>query len=176
MGSISENHLDEVANASLPIIDLSPFTCNTATPEQRLRVAQDLVSACRHVGFVYIKNHGVPEDELDQAFSISKRFYALPTDQKMKAPHPPGWAVHRGYSWPGLEKVSNALSENDDEAAANKLREVQDFKVLSIIKSYGRPVVLMFDSRKATKSDQTTTPTNPTCGLQKMSFQNGGPL
>ena len=47
----------------------------------------------------------------------------------MKAPHPPGWAVHRGYSWPGLEKVSGALSKEDDEELNRKLREVQDYKV-----------------------------------------------
>ena len=39
--------------------------------------------------------------------------------------------VHRGYSWPGLEKVSQYIPEEgenaDDEDA--ELRKVQDFKV-----------------------------------------------
>lgn len=114
--------------STIPLIDLTVFTIKS-TPEERLKVAKDLVSACRKVGFVYITGHGVPQDQLDHAFATSKKFYELPTEQKMKAPHPPGWAVHRGYSWPGLEKVSAALSENDDRTMVDKLREVQDFKV-----------------------------------------------
>lgn len=52
----------------------------------------------------------------------------------MKAPHPEGWAVHRGYSWPGLEKVSQEKtrgegSGNGDEELVKKLREVVDCKV-----------------------------------------------
>ena len=39
--------------------------------------------------------------------------------------------MHRGYSWPGLEKVSQYIPEEgenaDDEDA--ELRKVQDFKV-----------------------------------------------
>ncbi|KAF9120728.1 hypothetical protein BGW39_011134 [Mortierella sp. 14UC] len=46
----------------------------------------------------------------------------------LKAPHPPGWAIHRGYSWPGLEKVSEALSGANDKDTVSKLRAVQDFK------------------------------------------------
>jgi isopenicillin N synthase-like dioxygenase len=130
------------ANANLPIIDLGPFlhpSTSTSTADQRLQTARDLVRACRDVGFVYIKNHGVPQDELDEAFRISKTFYDLPTEQKMTAPHPPGWAVHRGYSWPGLEKVSDALGKKDDdgeeEEVVRQFREVQDFKVSTLCPS-----------------------------------------
>lgn len=112
---------------NLPIVDLTAFV-NDQSIELKQARARELVDACRRVGFVYVKGHGVPQGEIDQAFAISKKFYALPTEEKMKAPHPPGWAIHRGYSWPGLEKVSNALSEEDDTDLAEKLREVQDYK------------------------------------------------
>ena len=117
----------------LPIIDLEAFTSASDT-ETRLEAGKQLVSACHDVGFVYIKNHGVPESELSRAFDVSKKWFDLPTDQKMKAPHPPGWAVHRGYSWPGLEKVSNLVSGpaadgGSDDEFIEKLRQVQDFKV-----------------------------------------------
>ncbi|RVX66388.1 hypothetical protein B0A52_09618 [Exophiala mesophila] len=116
----------------LPIIDLEAFTSASDT-ETRLEAGKQLVSACHDVGFVYIKNHGVPESELSRAFDVSKKWFDLPTDQKMKAPHPPGWAVHRGYSWPGLEKVSNLVSGpaadgGSDDEFIEKLRQVQDFK------------------------------------------------
>lgn len=111
----------------IPIVDFAGFNAD-ASPDARKQIAKQLVDACREVGFVYITNHGVTDDTLQKAFAISKKFYDLPKGDKMKAPHPPGWAVHRGYSWPGLEKVSGAISEKDDEEWAEKLREIQDYK------------------------------------------------
>lgn len=134
MGSISESKAEGHPNVDIPIVDLGSFSSD-GTLENRRKAAEELVTACREVGFVYIKNHGVPQDELDRAFETSKAFYALPTDQKMKAPHPPGWAVHRGYSWPGLEKVSSAISATDNDEFVRQLREVQDFKVRHLHKS-----------------------------------------
>lgn len=115
---------------SIPVIDLADFESSNS-PSKRLKLSRDLVAACRSVGFVYIINHGVSEDLLAQAFTLSKRLFDLPREEKMQAPHPPGWTHHRGYSWPGLEKVSAALSHEDDQATVAKLREVIDCKVLS---------------------------------------------
>lgn len=55
----------------------------------------------------------------------SKKFFALPPETKMLAPHPPGGSHHRGYSAPGLEKVSQHKYDADEIA---KLREVPDYK------------------------------------------------
>ncbi|KAF3762708.1 Clavaminate synthase-like protein [Cryphonectria parasitica EP155] len=114
--------------ASLPIIDFSHWL--NGSVEDKKRVAHDLAGACRRVGFVYIINHGVSEDLLQEAFSWSKKLFDLPSEDKMRAPHPPGPEVHRGYSWPGLEKVTQYVHEDgadsDDEDA--QLRQVQDCK------------------------------------------------
>jgi isopenicillin N synthase-like dioxygenase len=111
---------------SLPLIDLAGFT--SGIPEERLNTAKQLVAACQEVGFVYITNHGVPQKDLEEAFAVSEKFYNLPQEDKLKAPHPPGWAVHRGYSWPGLEKVSEAVCGADNADTVRSLRAVQDFK------------------------------------------------
>lgn len=115
-------------HTKIPVIDLARWK-SESSQEDRLKIAKELVAACQEVGFVYIVNHGVPKETLDKAFEISKKLYDLPMEEKMKAPHPPGWAVHRGYSWPGLEKVSAALSEKDDAKLVEQLREVTDCKV-----------------------------------------------
>lgn len=114
--------------ASLPVIDFSRWLHGSA--EDKKQVAHDLAEACRGVGFVYITNHGVPPALLDEAFSWSKKLFDLPTSQKMLAPHPPGPNVHRGYSWPGLEKVSQYILQDGADAAAEDaaLRQVQDCK------------------------------------------------
>jgi isopenicillin N synthase-like dioxygenase len=83
---------------SLPLIDLADFT--NGSPEHRLKTAAKLVAACQEVGFVYITNHGVPKEALARAFAVSDAFYNLPREDKLKAPHPPGWTVHRGCKDP----------------------------------------------------------------------------
>lgn len=120
--------IDNASRAWIPIIDLTPWT-NNANKDQQLAVSVELVKACKEVGFAYIINHGVPQATVDRAFAISRRLYDLPRQQKLQAPHPPGWAHHRGYSWPGLEKVSAARSKNDDQALVDDLRRIIDCKV-----------------------------------------------
>ena len=110
---------------NIPVVDFAGWN----TKSSRQRIAQEIVAACKEVGFAYIVNHSLPESMLDQAFNWSKLFFELPQDEKLKAPHPEGWAVHRGYSWPGLEKVSQAMSTGDDQKMADQLREVTDIKV-----------------------------------------------
>ncbi|KAJ5374933.1 Oxoglutarate/iron-dependent dioxygenase [Penicillium concentricum] len=109
---------------NIPVVDFSGWN----TESSRQRIAREIVAACKTVGFVYIVNHSLPESMLDEAFNWSKSFFELPQDEKLKVPHPEGWAVHRGYSWPGLEKVSQAMSTGIDEEKANQLREVTDIK------------------------------------------------
>ena len=121
MGSIEK----EQAPARLPIINFAKWS--SGTPEQRLAVAKELADACHNVGFVFIINHGVSSELLEEAFGWSKRLFDLKTEDKMLAPHPDGPTVHRGYSWPGLEKVSQVISE--DREVGEKLRAVTDCKV-----------------------------------------------
>lgn len=114
--------------AQLPVIDFSRWL--EGSPEEKKSVAHDLAEACRHVGFVYVVNHGVPPALLDEAFAWSRKLFDLPADEKMLAPHPPGPDVHRGYSWPGLEKVSQYVHQDgaDPDAEDARLRRVQDCK------------------------------------------------
>ena len=126
MGSISNDQLQE-STSNIPLIDFALFLSTTSTETERLTTAKELVTACRDVGFVSIANHGVPSALLSEAFEWSKRLFDLGMEEKMLAPHPDGPAVHRGYSYPGLEKVSQIIS--DDLDLGKKLREVRDCKV-----------------------------------------------
>ncbi len=121
MGSIEQS-----SSVSIPIIDFSKWKPD-AKPEARLAVAKELADACHNVGFVSIINHGVSLELLDEAFGWSKKLFDLKTEEKMLAPHPDGPTVHRGYSWPGLEKVSQVISS--DIEVGEQLRAVTDCKV-----------------------------------------------
>lgn len=120
--------MDSTPQIIIPVVDFAEWNLGGSG---RQRVARDIVAACKKVGFVYIVNHSLPEPLLDEAFDWSHRFFDLPQEEKLKAPHPEGWAVHRGYSWPGLEKVSQAISQDNDQERAEQLREVPDVKVRS---------------------------------------------
>ncbi|KAK1991147.1 flavonol synthase/flavanone 3-hydroxylase [Colletotrichum falcatum] len=109
---------------TIPLVDLGGLY-DGAGAEDASQAGEALVGAFRQAGFAYVKNHGIPEDTLNEAFLWSQRFFSLPQAEKDKAPHPPeGW-WHRGYSGIGREKVSQLVF---DAEQINELRKVPDFK------------------------------------------------
>lgn len=113
-------------SVAIPVIDFSKWI-TPSSQEDRVAIAKELADACHHVGFVSIINHGVSPELLEEAFEMSKKLFDLKTEEKMLAPHPDGPTVHRGYSWPGLEKVSQVISS--DLEVGEALRAVTDCKV-----------------------------------------------
>ncbi|KAI6601305.1 hypothetical protein MCOR06_000388 [Pyricularia oryzae] len=116
-------------SGKIPIVDFGLWAGGTS--QERNQIARDLSNACRHVGFVYVVNHGIEQNLLTEAFAWSKKLFDLPMEKKMLVPHPPGFLIHRGYSWPGLEKVSQQedLTNSSDPATATaNIRTVPDVK------------------------------------------------
>lgn len=107
----------------IPIVDFSAFP--SGTKEEQDLAARQIDTAFRDLGFVYLTNHGIPKHKVSECFSWSQKFFALPQHTKMLAPHPPSGAHHRGYSAPGLEKVTQHTYDKEDIARA---REVEDYK------------------------------------------------
>ncbi|KAJ3330736.1 hypothetical protein HDU76_004999 [Blyttiomyces sp. JEL0837] len=102
--------------AHIPIIDFGKFL--HGSPSDRLETAKSLVDAYKSVGFIYLSNHGIPEEQIETVFAESKGFFDLPMDEKEKLP----WdspEANRGYSSPGREKVTQLL----DAAEVDKLRK-----------------------------------------------------
>jgi isopenicillin N synthase-like dioxygenase len=112
-------------SSNIPFVDFAQFSDHNDTAA-RLSIARSLVKACQKVGFVYIINHGLSTDQIDNAFATSKRFFTLDHEAKVQAPHPDGPAVHRGYSYPGLEKVSQYAG--GEEEVGEQLRVIADCK------------------------------------------------
>ena len=67
----------------VPVIDIAPFLAGS--PEGKRRVANEVGSACEEIGFLIVKGHGVPRDLVEEMYDVSKRFFALPLDEKMRA-------------------------------------------------------------------------------------------
>ncbi|KAL8670378.1 MAG: hypothetical protein Q9168_005083 [Polycauliona sp. 1 TL-2023] len=124
---MSFNVKDLPYHSGVPVIDFARWHTG-GSREEKQEISSQLASACQTVGFVYIVNHLIPHETIKAAFSWSEKLFDLEQQQKMLAPHPPGHVVHRGYSWPGLEKVSNSMGDEDDPQLIKKLRQVSDIK------------------------------------------------
>ncbi|KAF5353767.1 hypothetical protein D9757_012947 [Collybiopsis confluens] len=106
--------------SSLPVVDFARFMGGSS--EDALETARHLFTACRDVGFAYLINTGIPQEQIDGMFDWSAKLFALPIETKLKAPHPPeGW-FHRGYSGVGREQVSQMVFD------PNELKSIRDGK------------------------------------------------
>jgi isopenicillin N synthase-like dioxygenase len=81
-------------------------------------VAADLDHAYEKIGFFYALNHGVPDDTIERAFAASRRFHALPLEQKLALRLDDN---NIGYlpidaSIPGASAVHNAIRPNQNES------------------------------------------------------------
>jgi isopenicillin N synthase-like dioxygenase len=71
----------DAAARMIPIIDYGPYFAGV--PGALEDVAVDIAHACENVGFFYALNHGVCDDTIEHAFAASRRFHALPLEQKL---------------------------------------------------------------------------------------------
>ena len=95
-----------MALRSVPVIDIAPFL--SGSPEGRRQVAAAVGQACEEIGFLIVKGHGVPRELVGDMYDVSRRFFDLPLDEKMKT-H--GRERSRGYGPIGEEALSYGLGK-----------------------------------------------------------------
>ncbi len=67
---------------SLPVIDVGDlFSPDLA---RRHAVAAQMGAACRDIGFMYIVNHGIAQQDIDAVYAAADAFYALPDHVKQR--------------------------------------------------------------------------------------------
>lgn len=85
---------------SIPIVDLSEFL---AGGEKKQKFVHELGKAFEEIGFVSVRNHGVPQQLIDDYYSAIQQFFALPTEVKRGKYEKPELAGQRGYTSFGKE-------------------------------------------------------------------------
>ena len=65
----------------IPVIDVGPFL--QGMPGAAEALAQEVVQTCLATGFLVIRNHGVPQPMIDQAFTSAAAFFALDEASKL---------------------------------------------------------------------------------------------
>lgn len=89
---------------SIPKLDLSDFTHGSI--DQKLTFVRDLGLAYEQIGFVAIRNHGIPQQILIDLYDQVKNFFDLPESVKLKYDDSEGGG-QRGYTGFGKEHAKN---------------------------------------------------------------------
>jgi isopenicillin N synthase-like dioxygenase len=79
---------------TVPVLDYALLYSGLS--DDRAVFAKALRHACTNVGFFYLRNHGIPDATIAQAYDSMRRFFALPLAQKMKI-HYLNSRNHRGF-------------------------------------------------------------------------------
>jgi isopenicillin N synthase-like dioxygenase len=90
---------------TIPVIDLSDFTGTDA--KKKAAFVEELGAAYEDLGFVAIKNHGIPSDLIEDLYKQVQQFFSLPQDKK-KAYEIPELAGQRGYTSFGKEHAKGS--------------------------------------------------------------------
>jgi isopenicillin N synthase-like dioxygenase len=90
---------------SIPGVDLDKFT--HGTEEERRAFVAELGKAYEEVGFVAVKNHGIPDKLIDELYQYVKEFFSLPLVIK-KEYEKPELAGQRGYTSFGKEHAKGS--------------------------------------------------------------------
>ncbi len=98
----------------VPVIDIAPFVHGSAA--DKLAVASAVDKACRDIGFLIVRGHGVADETMAGMRSVSQAFFDLPMADKLRVARP-AVDVTRGYI--GLNEESLARSRDAAAKAAD---------------------------------------------------------
>ncbi len=90
---------------SIPSVDLAEFL--SGDPARKAAFVQQLGKAYEEVGFVAVKNHGVPDGLIADLYKYVQEFFSLPSDHKKKY-EIPELAGQRGYTSFGKEHAKGS--------------------------------------------------------------------
>jgi isopenicillin N synthase-like dioxygenase len=85
---------------NIPVVDLADFLSGDEGRKQKF--VNELGKAYETVGFVAVKNHGIPDDLIADLYKYVQQFFALPREKKLKY-EKPELAGQRGYTSFGKE-------------------------------------------------------------------------
>jgi isopenicillin N synthase-like dioxygenase len=120
-------HARRESFARIPVIDLAGLRDGSGAGA----VARDIRAALGSAGFMYVRNHGVPSEVLDQAFAATRAFFDLPEADKM--------ALHISRSGLALRGYTEMFGENTDPLNTRDMKECID-----IGPDHGGPVTPFF--------------------------------
>ncbi len=92
--------------ARIPTLDVRRFI-HPSSEQDRQAFVDELGAAYREWGFAGVRNHGIPQELIDNAYQAFQRFFALPEAVK-KQYHIEGGGGARGYTPYGVETAKDS--------------------------------------------------------------------
>ncbi|KAL2823818.1 putative 2OG-Fe(II) oxygenase family oxidoreductase [Aspergillus cavernicola] len=96
--------------ADLSTLDLSQFD----QPGGKERLAKQLFEAIQNIGFFYIINFGLSQEDVDRQFSIGKQIFNLPIEEKLKYRAELEKGGYNGYKPMGLREISPGVIDKTE--------------------------------------------------------------
>jgi isopenicillin N synthase-like dioxygenase len=90
---------------AIPVVNLALYTHGSS--EEKKQFVQDLGKAYEEVGFVAVKNHGIPDDLIADLYVYVEQYFALPLEVKDTHENPE-LAGQRGYTSFGREHAKGS--------------------------------------------------------------------
>ncbi|XP_068710551.1 uncharacterized protein [Montipora foliosa] len=111
--------------SDIPVLDFGQIclrkeTNNWFSGNASRQLADKLYKAFSTVGFVYIKNHGIPQDKIASIFKLSDDFFQLDHDVKQKYARP---ASGCGHGWVAFEREKVSPDRPADHKEAFNITE-----------------------------------------------------
>lgn len=131
---------------TIPVVDMAEFL---AEGEKKQKFVHELGRAFEDIGFVSVRNHGVPQHLIDEYYTAVKAFFALPTEIKKKYEKVElagqrgytafGKETAKGYESPDLKEfwqmgqiVEGEVMPKEDYPDNLQVSEVPEFNELSV--------------------------------------------
>ena len=105
-------------------LDLSIFY----TPGGKQKLAGQLFDAINKIGFFYITNFGLSQDEVDEQFAIGNDFFELPTEKKLQYRADLENGGYNGYKPMGIRQLKPGIFDN-----------TEIYNIPKFTSAYGRP-------------------------------------
>jgi len=126
------------SKSAVPVLSVSPLVSSGASVQDDVvQCSRSLLEAARDWGFVYIKDHGVPEKLLKDLEVVSRDFFDLPLETKMKIQMLKGGKAWRGYFPPGGELTSGVPDSKEGVYFGSELSDDHP-KVLKGVPLHGK--------------------------------------
>lgn len=90
----------------VPRIDLRNFEARKA------EIADQLWRASTEIGFFQLVNHGIPQEQVDEAFDMTAKFFDLPHESKGKMPL--GKGTNAGWEYKSQVRPSTGTADNKE--------------------------------------------------------------
>lgn len=138
----SSDMADTEEHLRIPIVDFTEVAVtldDNEIPSASLQsCAEQIVEALSGIGFVYVRNHGIPKEQVQEAFRLSKEFFSLDSEVKRSYKEKSCQAMNRGFIDIGKESLDPRYYEVresfnvDVTSGFNFPKEVEGFEAMII--------------------------------------------